>query len=375
MAVYDLAVVGAGILGLAHALAAVRRGKTVVVIDREAQANGASIRNFGFVTVTGQERGLHWRRALRSRDIWAEVAPQAGIPIVQQGLLMIAQRPEALAVAEALVATEMGQGLEILDAATFAARFPHVQPRRLAGALYSPHERRVESPQAIPLLAAWLEQTHGVTFLRSTLVRDVAPPRIETTRGVIEAEAAVVCPGDDFLSLFPQRIAAHGLRRCQLHMMRVRPPAGWILPHCVMSDLSLVRYEGYADLPQAAPLRTLLAREQGPWLENGIHLIAVQNADGTLVVGDSHHYGDTLPPFAAAGVDDLILQELLAVTGLPWVEPVSRWVGTYASSDAGPMLRDAPSDAVRLVIVTGGTGASTGFAIGEETIAELYGPA
>ena len=85
---FDLAVVGAGILGLAHALAAVRRGLSVVVIDRDAQANGASVRNFGFVTVTGQRAGDHWRRARRSRDVWAEVAPLAGIPIVQHGSLV-----------------------------------------------------------------------------------------------------------------------------------------------------------------------------------------------------------------------------------------------------------------------------------------------
>ena len=36
------------------------------------------------------------------------------------------------------------------------------------------------------------------------------------------------------------------------------------------------------------------------------------------------------------------------------------------------MFRDEPSDAVRLVMVTSGTGASTAFAIGEETIADLY---
>ncbi len=80
---FDLAIVGAGILGLAHALAAARRGKRVVVIDRDAQANGASIRNFGFVTVTGQERGQTWRRAMRSRDVWTEVAAAAGVAIEQ----------------------------------------------------------------------------------------------------------------------------------------------------------------------------------------------------------------------------------------------------------------------------------------------------
>ncbi len=75
---FDLAVVGAGICGLAHALAAARRGKRVAVIDRDTQANGASIRNFGFITVTGQQAGECWRRAMRSRDVWLEVAAAAG---------------------------------------------------------------------------------------------------------------------------------------------------------------------------------------------------------------------------------------------------------------------------------------------------------
>src|SRR5579872_2791552 len=104
---FDIAVVGAGICGLAHALAAARRGKKVVVIDRDAQANGASIRNFGFVTVTGQQRGQGWRRAMRSRDVWVEVAPAAGIEVIQRGLLVAARRPEAVAVLEAFRKTEM----------------------------------------------------------------------------------------------------------------------------------------------------------------------------------------------------------------------------------------------------------------------------
>src|SRR5215475_15128999 len=98
---YDLAVIGAGICGLAHALAAARRGKRVVVIDRDAQANGASVRNFGFITVTGQQRGTCWQRALRSRDVWVEVADAAGIEIVHRGLVVAVRRPEARTVLEA----------------------------------------------------------------------------------------------------------------------------------------------------------------------------------------------------------------------------------------------------------------------------------
>src|SRR5882724_10218057 len=92
---YDLAVVGAGIVGLACALAAARSGKRVVVVDRDAQANGASVRNFGFITVTGQQKGDCWRRAMRSRDVWDEIAPAANIEVAHRGLLVVARRPEA----------------------------------------------------------------------------------------------------------------------------------------------------------------------------------------------------------------------------------------------------------------------------------------
>jgi FAD dependent oxidoreductase TIGR03364 len=367
---YDLAVVGAGICGLAHALAAARRGKRVVVIDRDAQANGASVRNFGFITVTGQQEGDCWRRALRSRDVWAEIAPQAGIEIVQRGLLVVARRPEALAVLEAFAATEMGASCRVLRVEETGAYGAGLRAG-LAGALYSPHEIRVESREAIPRLAAWLGEAHGVTFVRETAVRAVAPPRVETSRGVVEAEAVVVCPGDDFVSLTPETLG--GLTRCKLHMLRLRPEAFDRRLPTVMSDLGLVRYLGYAELPEAAALKSRLVAEQGAQLAHGVHLIVARSADGSLVVGDSHHYGATPDPFAPTFVDDLILEEYSAVFEGP-VPPVeARWTGTYASAPDRLMQRERVSDALYVVTITSGTGASTSFAIAEETIAELYG--
>jgi len=381
---YDLAVVGGGILGLAHAYHAARRGKRVVLFDRDAQANGASIRNFGFITVTGQQAGECWNRARRTRDIWAEIAPQAGIEILQHGLLVVARRPEALAVLEAFTETQMGRaevGAEtggetcrMLTASEVEARFPHIRPESLAGAMLSPHELRVESRDAIPRFAAWLQARWGVSIQYGTHVRDVAPPRIETSEGMVEAEATVVCPNDDMLTLFADRLAAYGLSRVALSMLRVQPAAGYRLGPAVMSDLSLVRYLGYAELPQAEPLLARLRAEQSTWLDNGIHLIAVQSADGSLVVGDSHHGAATPPPFASAEVERLILDELTATTGLTDLSVTQRWLGTYPSAPGRLMLVDRPSDAVRIAIVTSGTGASTGFAIAEEVIDDLFGP-
>ena len=367
---FDLAIVGAGICGLAHALAAAKRGKKVVVIDRDGQANGASIRNFGFVTVTGQQRGECWRRAMRSRDVWAEVAEAAGIEILHRGLVMAARRPEARAVLETFVKTEMGEGCELLEPAAAKSRFPLLKD--VAAALHSPHEIRVESRTAIPLIASWLAEAHGVTLLRGVAVHSVEPPHIVTSEGTVTAEAAVVCPGDDLVSLFPERLGTFGLTRCKLHMMRLAPVAGTV-DAAIMSDLGLVRYLGYAELPEATALRRVLETEQAEHLANGVHLIVVRSADGSLVVGDSHHYAATPDPFAPESVDELILDELRAVVETGDIRVTERWTGTYASATDRLALIDRPSDAVRLVLITSGTGASTSFAIGEEVVAELFG--
>ena len=139
----DVIVVGAGIVGLAHALAAVRAGARVTVVDRDARANGASIRNFGFITVTGQEQGRVWRLARRSAAIWRNVAPAAGIRIDQEGLLVVGQRPGSSAVLDAFMATEMGDGCQRLNPSSVADLCP--QAHAPAGAILSTHDLRVES--------------------------------------------------------------------------------------------------------------------------------------------------------------------------------------------------------------------------------------
>ena len=369
---FDLAVVGAGIIGLSCALAAARLGKRVVVIDRDAQANGASVRNFGFITVSGQERGAMWRRAMRSRDVWAEVAADASIPIHHQGLLLMARRPESVAVMDAFLQTEMGEGCRLLDADELRRDHAALTAPDALAALWSPHELRVESREAIPALAAWLTARHVVTFLRETAVLGVETSKVVTTQGVVEAEAVAVCPGDDLFSLFPDRIADYGVTRCKLQMLRLADP-GFKLPAGVMSDLGLARYAGYAALPEAEALRTRLKAEQPDHLANGVHLIVVQSADGSLVVGDSHHYATTPDPFAHEAVDQLILDEFEAALGFAPPPVLERWTGTYASAADRTVVIDTPAPGVRLVMVTTGAGASTGFAIGEDVVADLFG--
>ena len=366
---FDLIVVGSGIVGLAHAYTAARRGLKVCVVERDAACVGASIRNFGFITVTGQGAGDTWRRARRAREVWGEVAPQAGIDALHHGLYLKAHRPQALAVLQEFMTTPMAEGCELLDTAEAARRAPELQLDGAQGVLYSPHEMRVESRTAIGLLAHWLACVHGVSFRFGEAVLEVATPMVRTSRATLHAERVVVCTNTDLNGLFAERLAPHQLRLCQLQMLRVQPEPGFKLNAAVMADLSLVRYHGYSKLPAATALLAQIQQEEAESLAHGIHLIVVQSADGSLVVGDSHHYSAAPEPFADQRVDELIMAHLQQTLKLQQAQITERWVGIYPSSARTDCLIDAPDDATRLVLVTSGTGASTAFGIAEDVFA------
>jgi D-hydroxyproline dehydrogenase subunit beta len=362
---YDVAVIGAGIVGLATAWTAAQRGLRVAVIERQAQAVGASIRNFGFITVTGQRRGAHWNRALKTAEIWKRIAPLAGIQVVHQGLYVLAQRTEAMDVLQAFMKTEMGEHCRLLSKESAAQELAVLQPG--LGVLFSPHECRVESRDAIPLLTSWLQRDLGVDFFWNTPVLGVSLPQVFTSRGEIQADHCIVCPGNDLNSLYPDVLDQAGIKQCTLQMMRVQASPGIQLPGAVMSDLSLVRYEGYADLPEALSLKAILQNEQKQHLDYGVHLIVVQSADGSWVVGDSHVYGQAESPFSRSDIEALIVSEMHQVLRFQKAQITERWIGTYASA-SDVVFKASPSKRVALGVVTGGTGASTSFAFAEELL-------
>ena len=124
-----------------------------MVVDRDRQANGASIRNFGFVTITGQQAGECWR-AGEARATSGRRSRRRRKFRLQRGLLMIARRPEARAVLEQFLATEMGVSCRLVEPDDIGTYGTGLRSQSFAGALYSPHEIRVESREAIPRLAA-----------------------------------------------------------------------------------------------------------------------------------------------------------------------------------------------------------------------------
>ncbi len=137
-----------------------------------------------------------------------------------------------------------------------------------------------------------------------------------------------------------------------------------------MSDLGLMRYRGYHDCASQPALVAALQRSAASALADGIHLIVVQSADGSLVVGDSHHYAPTVDDFASDAVDAGILALARQVLDLARSRVVERWVGVYGSGPDDALI-ERVDDRIAVVAVTSGTGASTAFGLAQDCLGML----
>src|SRR6516164_2479576 len=105
---YDVAVVGAGIIGLAHAYHLARRGLRVIVFERHRCAQGASVRNFGMIWPIGQPLGPLYQLGRRSRDLWLGVLRDSGLWHRQCGSLHLAYHEDEAQVLREFVAESPG---------------------------------------------------------------------------------------------------------------------------------------------------------------------------------------------------------------------------------------------------------------------------
>ena len=370
----DLAIVGAGVMGLAHAVHASKAGLSVAVFERGPRAFGASVQNFGMLAIVAQAPGRPLQDARQALADWQDVAHQAGIGMAPSGCLFLAREPEEMSVLEEFrqSASLSGHNAELLTRDGLIRHAADLCSKDLLGGLWSPDAWKVDQRQAMTKIADWLQREHGVSIHFSAEVWAVAPPFIETSIGSFEADHVVIAGGDEFDALFPESFRATGVTTCQLQMLRTHPqPDGWRLQPFILGGLSMTRYSAFASCPSLPGLKELQKRKYGAHLEHGIHVIACQEADGSVTIGDSHSYGDSLNPERSEEVDRLILDELAAMISLPNPHIAERWLGRYAHHPGNEVLRLTPADGVTAVTMTNGQGMTHAFAIAADVIGHL----
>jgi FAD dependent oxidoreductase TIGR03364 len=365
-------VVGGGVLGMMHAVQARRAGLSVIHLEREAGARGASVRNFGLIWISGRAPGAELALAQRARTLWEQLAgavPAAGFR--PHGSLTVAWDDAELGLLKEAAARPDAaeRGFELLDQAAAAQLNPALRGE-FAGALLCRRDAIVE-PRNVPgafrdYLLAGNQGEGSYDWLPSRQAVEVAPHAVRDHTGTWHrGDLVVLCTGAAHTGVAGPHLAGFErppVRRVRLQMLQTEPFEQRLTTSVADGD-SLCYYPAYdlPGLPRLAPQAPAAAAAAA-------QLLMVQRLDGSLTIGDTHSYDEPFP----FDVDELPYDHLrdrassLLGAQLPPVR--RRWAGVYSQvTGSGLYHRSEIAPGVVLVTGPGGRGMTCAPAIAEET--------
>ncbi|WP_246374313.1 NAD(P)/FAD-dependent oxidoreductase [Gluconacetobacter tumulicola] len=196
---YDVAIAGAGIIGLATALFLRERGLSVVVFDKGEAAYEQSSRNWGWMRTISQDMA-ELSLALDSRPLWRQWAREGDFGFRPCGLLSVAADAGEWSGLRGWLDQATGRGLDarMAEADEVARLLPQFR-RRWAGAVFAPGDAGIEPDQAMNFLESKVRQA-GVDIVTGNAVRRIdirggTVAGVETETGFVAAGKVVVAAG------------------------------------------------------------------------------------------------------------------------------------------------------------------------------------
>lgn len=361
-------VIGGGILGTAHALEAVQRGHHVTQLEREVEARGATVRNFGLVWVSGRST-VELDAALRSRELWEDIGTRIpGVGFRAAGSLTLLRTPGEVAVAEAAAAgpDAARRGFELLDPDRVRALNPALRGKFLAG-LHCSRDGAVESRQAMPAIRDYMSATGRYSFVPGAEARSIDGRVVRDDRGRrYDSDLVLVCPGAAHGGLARELAGDLPVRRVRLQMMQTEPLDEPLTT--AIADGDSFRY--YPAFAGAALDELRRDQPQDPIADaERMQLLCVQRLHGGLTIGDTHEYDE---PFAF-DVQEAPYAYLVALVeeflGRRLPPARQRWAGVYSQCvDPDQLVSRTPAgDGVWVITGPGGRGMTLGPVIAEQT--------
>ncbi|MCW0211050.1 MAG: FAD-binding oxidoreductase [Achromobacter sp.] len=195
----DVAIVGAGIIGVSTAYALARAGVRVAVFEKGAVACEQSSRNWGWVRTLGRDLP-EVPLALRANRLWGEIQDKVDVGFRRSGILYLQESDADAAGHQAWIDGARAYGIDARLLGSREARGMLPQTARGGpGALYSASDGGADPQWAAPAIAA-RARAAGAQILEGCAVRGVElsagrVSAVVTENGRVAAQAVLVAAG------------------------------------------------------------------------------------------------------------------------------------------------------------------------------------
>lgn len=378
----DVLVIGAGILGTFHAYFAAKKGLKTILLERNQNPSDASTRNFGMIVQTIVETDTEWSQfALASREIYQAIQSETDITVKNPGSLYLAStETEIRVLKEFAINYALTYFCQYLASDEVHKRYPFVQASYCQGALLFPNDLTIEPRSLLSRLIPFVQRTGPVEYIPQTTVVAVETSgqgyRVRDARGnIFTARHIFVCSGAEYRTLFPEVFLVSGLKVCKLQLMQTIAQPHPILPHSLLSGLSIQRYPAFKSCPSYALLQEQASEEYIH--DYGIHLLFKQAADGTVIIGDSHEYttfeeANRGEEYTNCHINEVILRYGQRMITLPSWDLQTIWNGYYLIHPQRPIYSETLDGAIHIVTGIGGKGMSTGPGFAKQHIDTVF---
>lgn len=372
---YDIAIIGSGVLGSFHAFHAAKVGLRVAVFEKDLMPMESSVRNFGQVVPSGFAPGRWHYYGRYSTKLYLDLQQKIGIGVRNNGSVYLANTACEAQLLDALHESfnQVNYSSEPMNQQQVLSRWSSMKKDYVRSGLFFHQEVSVDPRIMIHRIHGYMIEQMGVDmhFLSPVIELNDRGDKVEisTSNGKkIQAKQVIVCNGRDFKILFPELFNTSDIEVCKLAMMVTKPMPEIDLKGNILTGLTIRRYESFKALPEYSNL--LPDPKHEPLLKEGIHLLFKQRMDGSIVIGDSHHYRDVRESDALGfdyetQVGDMILKAAQEIIQLPHWELAAQWNGFYAQMKGKAEIFDqAHSENIRVICAIGGKGmtASAGYA-------------
>ncbi len=371
---YDLVIIGGGVLGTFHAYHALKAGKKVAILEKNAKPVSATVQNFGQVVPSGMN--IKWQNFGReSLNIYKDIQCKCDITVRNNGSVYIASNDDEVQLIEELHQINQANSYQsqLLTKAQCLNKYSGLSDTYCKAGLFFPEEVTVEPRIMIHRLHTYMKNQPNFDIHYNTLAIQITENNmgvevITANQNNFKAEKIVVCSGKEFNLLYPDTFKKSDLELVKLQMLLTKPQSNFKLEGSILTGLTIRRYESFTECPSFDAIKS---REDAEAFERkwGIHILFKQRTDGSVIIGDSHEYIDAKDTDDMAldlyqDVDDFMIQEAKKIINLPTFDIQQRWFGMYVQCKTQDIFNEKIGERVHIVTGIGGKGmtGSAGFA-------------